>query len=74
MADAAIAAVLEAMQEPSEGMLDEMHGRVRILVDPGQRSADIQNDREVWKAMLAAFREEQLGDSQAGDARLTGDP
>ncbi|QLQ28474.1 MAG: hypothetical protein HZT39_09605 [Pseudoxanthomonas sp.] len=41
-------------REPSEAMLDAMHERIRILCDPARRTADIQNDREVWAAMLAA--------------------
>lgn len=64
-ADAAIAAVLEAMQEPSSHMLLAVYG-----------DDDFWNEAtatQLWQAMLAAFREEQLGDSQAGDARLTSD-
>lgn len=41
-------------REPSEAMLDAMHERIRILCDPARRTADIQNDREVWAAMLSA--------------------
>ena len=41
-------------REPTEAMLDALHDRIRILVDPNARTADIQNDREVWSAMLAA--------------------
>jgi hypothetical protein len=40
--------------EPNEAMLDALHNRIRILVNPADKSADIQNDREVWSAMLAA--------------------
>lgn len=40
-------------REPTEAMLDAMHSRIRILCDPAARTADIQNDREVWAAMLA---------------------
>lgn len=38
---------------PTEAMLDAMHSRIRILCDPAERTASIQNDREVWAAMLA---------------------
>jgi hypothetical protein len=54
-ADAAIAAVLEAMGEPSEGMKWAGWGS----------KADVISAREghspgaIWSAMLAAFREEQ---------------
>lgn len=40
-------------RNPTEAMLDAMHSRIRILCDPAARTADIQNDREVWAAMLA---------------------
>lgn len=40
-------------REPTEAMLEVMHDRVRILVDPAAKTADIQNDAEVWSAMLA---------------------
>lgn len=39
---------------PTDAMLDAMHDRIRILVDPEARTADIQNDRELWSALLAA--------------------
>lgn len=39
---------------PTEAMLDAMHSRIRILCDPAECTAAIQNDREVWAAMLAA--------------------
>lgn len=41
-------------REATEAMLDVMHDRIRILVDPEARTADIQNDRELWSALLAA--------------------
>lgn len=62
MADAAIAAVLEAMERPSAEVVEE-----------GRWPAEDDGPLACWQAMLAAFRKEQLGDSQAGDARLTGD-
>lgn len=40
--------------EATEEMLDVMHDRVRILVVPSERRADIQNDAEVYTAMLEA--------------------
>lgn len=41
-------------REPTDAMLDAMHGRIRILCNPAERTADIQNDAEVWAAMIAA--------------------
>lgn len=41
-------------REPTEAMLDTMHATIRILVDPREKTADVQNDREVWSAMIAA--------------------
>jgi hypothetical protein len=41
-------------REPTEAMLDVLHENIRILVDPVERTTDIQNDREVWTAMLSA--------------------
>ena len=38
----------------TEAMLDVMHASIRTLVDPEARTADIQNDRELWSALLAA--------------------
>lgn len=50
VADAAIAAVLDAMQEPSEGMLAQTGH------DDGMNEAPLHD----WQAMLAAFRTEAL--------------
>lgn len=51
-ADAAIAAVLDAMQEPSEGMRGAWASSGKH--DDWRKECDIG-----WQAMLAAFREEQ---------------
>lgn len=51
---AVAAAAIKAMREPSEAILDVMHDRIQILVDPAKRTADIQNDRDLWQAMIDA--------------------
>ena len=52
---AAIAVVLEALQEPSEGMDEGGEGEITYAVlDEEYPSAE-----RIWKAMLAKFREEQ---------------
>jgi hypothetical protein len=48
-------------REMTEPMRDAMHDRIRILCDPYERSADIQNDLEVWAAILAAAPEVPRG-------------
>lgn len=53
-------------REPTEAMLDVMHERIRILCDPAKRTADIQNDREVWTAMLSAASDHQQNAAQGG--------
>lgn len=54
IADAAIAAVLDAMREPCERMVKKGAYQVSGLRHEGARC--------VWAAMLTAFREEQLGE------------
>ncbi|OAH41851.1 hypothetical protein AX777_21300 [Sphingobium yanoikuyae] len=48
------AAAIRAMRDPSDAILDVMHDRIQILVDPAKRTADIQNDRDLWQAMIDA--------------------
>lgn len=52
LADAAIAAVLDALEEPSEGMRGAWASSGKH--DDWRKECDIG-----WQAMLAAFREEQ---------------
>ena len=48
------AAAIRAMRDPSDAILDVMHDRIQILVDPAKRTADIQNNRDLWQAMIDA--------------------
>jgi hypothetical protein len=54
-ADAAIAAVLDALREPSEAMVD-------IGTKSTFTPVDEQDAELVWSNMLAAFRAEALGE------------
>lgn len=74
MADAAIAAVLDAMQEPSEDALAAVVNEPTHLYGQDGRGAEYERDmknavaverlmkRQDWQAMLAAFRREALGE------------
>lgn len=73
-ADAAIAAVLEAMQEPSETMLAAVVNEPTHLYGMDGRGAEYERDmknafaidrlmkRQEWQAMLTAFRAEAMGE------------
>jgi hypothetical protein len=41
-------------KEPTDEMLTAMHETIRILCCPAEKTADIQNDCEVYQSMLAA--------------------
>ena len=57
-ADAAIAAVLDAMAEPSEGMLRRIVRGVEDHVSDWATDDSWMAAREIYGDMLAAFREE----------------
>jgi hypothetical protein len=41
-------------REPTDEMMTAMHETIRILCRPAEKTADIQNDSEVYRSMLAA--------------------
>jgi hypothetical protein len=41
-------------EEPTPQMLDAFHDRIRILCKPDLKEAEVLNDAEVYRAMLAA--------------------
>ncbi|NCC41674.1 MAG: hypothetical protein EOM21_20115 [Gammaproteobacteria bacterium] len=57
--DAAMETHVLVPKEPTEEMLDVMHDKILIDVFPRKREANIINDVEVYKAMLAAAVKEK---------------
>ncbi len=47
-------AAMQALREPTEEMLDVMHGEIEIEVNTLESRASILNDRVVYRAMIDA--------------------